>query len=332
MQINTEKLASHCANTLLPIYIVGGQEPLLIAEACDIIRKSARKAGFENREVYHIDKQFDWSVISSSAQEMSLFGDKKLIEIRLDSSKPGDKGARALNKLCNQLSTDNLIIVQCGKLEKATKNSKWFKTIEKHGGSVVTWPIKSQQLVSWLHKRLQQNGFETSLDTANTLANRVEGNLLAAAQEIEKLKLRFDAGPISNEVILESVTDNTKYSIFTLIDHSIAGKTAKSLQMLSKARLEGIEIHVIAASFTRELRTLCHAAEALHNGDNVERILNHYRIFDSRKGLVSNAIRRLNHNKLKRCLALIQRIDAACKGYGQGDPWLGVQQLIVQLR
>jgi len=189
MQVTTEKLRNHLKEGIRPIYFVYGDEPLQIRDNTDMLRKAAVYYGFEEREVYTADKSFDWHQLHQAASEISLFSSKKLIEIYLPTGKPGDKGSKALIEYCQNIIEDNILLIYTGEIESSVKRSKWFKQLQSSAVIVPVYPLKDQQLHNWIVNRLNQNGLQCDADAIKFLAEFVEGNLLAADQEIIKLSL-----------------------------------------------------------------------------------------------------------------------------------------------
>lgn len=218
MRLRADQLTAQLKKQLLPVYLVSGDEPLLVQEACDAIRAGAREAGCSEREVMHVDGKFKWDQLLASSAEMSLFAERKLIELRVPSGKPGAEGSKALVQYLAQPSPDNILLIVAGKIDKASTNSKWFKTIDKAGAVTQLWPIEARELPRWLQQRCGQLGLEIDQDALLMLGDRVEGNLLAAVQEIEKLRLITKGQRITAEDISDSVADNARYNLFALID------------------------------------------------------------------------------------------------------------------
>lgn len=226
-KLRPEQLSSALQKQLAPIYLISGDEPLLVQEACDQIRSSARQQGFNERVLYHGDKSFDWSQLLSEANSLSLFADRKILELRIDNGKPGDAGSKALVEYASQPSEDNLLLIVTPKLDGNAQRSKWFKALDKVGVTVQIWPINEQQLPHWLEQRLRTAGLNADRDTISLLAAQVEGNLLAAAQEVEKLKLLAPEGQVTPEMVSGMVTDSARYDVFSLIDKALHGDSRR---------------------------------------------------------------------------------------------------------
>ena len=229
-KLRAEQLGAALTKQLASIYLVSGDEPLLIQECCDQIRAAARKNGFSERELYHVDTSFDWGQLLAAANSLSLFAEKKIIEVRMPTGKPGDKGGKILQEYAQSPAPDNLLLIVTEKLDGATQKSKWFKAIEDAGQHIQVWPVTPAQLPRWIGVRLQQSGLHADSDAIDLLASRIEGNLLAAAQEIEKLKLLATDNRISYELMASVVADSARYDVFGLTDKALHGDARAAVQ------------------------------------------------------------------------------------------------------
>ncbi len=329
MRLRADQLPQQLRKGLLPVYIVSGDETLLVQECCDSIRAACREQGFTEREVIHTDAKFDWGELLASANSLSLFAEKKLIELRLPTGKPGDQGGKALVEYCNNTSADTVLLIICNKLESSTSRSKWYKTLESTGASLPVWPIDANQLPRWLEQRLAKVGLKASREAVQLIAERVEGNLLAAAQEIEKLRLFTEADVLDADTVTAAVADSARYDVFGLVDRAMQGDCASALKMLRGLRAEGIEGLVVLWALSRELRTLCSCAGQIAQGNGIDRVLQNHRVWDHRKGLTKSALNRLNAKKLRELLQLAASTDQTLKGMGNDDGWLLMERLVV---
>lgn len=321
MRLRIDQLAKQLSGGLLPVYIVSGDETLLVQEACDAIRKSCREQGFTEREVLHVDTGFDWQELHSHANALSLFSDKKLIELRLPNGKPGDAGGKALTGYTSSPSPDNVLLIICNKLDASSTRTKWYKTVESAGASIQTWPIPPQQLPQWIRQRLSQAGLTADQDVCDLLAARNEGNLLAAVQEIEKLKLFSDSGSLDLNTVSSVVADNARYDVFTLVDRAMQGDAATSLKILRGLQAEGTDVLSILWALSREIRVLSQCANEVEQGNGIEQVLQNQRVWDKRKALTKTALKRLPLKTLHQLLRLANQIDQAAKGMEKDNPW-----------
>jgi DNA polymerase-3 subunit delta len=330
MKLRPEQLTTQLQKTLLPVYLVSGDEPLLVQETCDNIRAACKQAGFNNREVYEADKKFDWQLLLDANNSLSLFGDRKLIELRLP-GKPGTQGSKALVEFAGNTSPDNVLLITTGKLDKASQQTKWVKTLENLGALIQVWPVDAQHLPRWINQRMKSVGINASRDAIQLLADRVEGNLLAASQEIEKLRLRGSDATVDTETIAAIVSDNARYDIFQLTDMALAGDASASLKMLNSLKAEGTEPTVLLWSLSRELRSLSKIASKMTQGTSINSALKQERVWDRRQPLIRNALSRLNGKRLNRLIERAGLIDHGIKGLRKANVWDELRELILQL-
>jgi DNA polymerase-3 subunit delta len=330
MRLRPDQLSQHLSKGLLPIYIVSGDEALLAQECCDAIRKQCRQQGFV-REVLHVDANFKWDELLASASAMSLFSERQLIELRMPSGKPGKDGGQALSEYASKASPDNVLLIICNKIDSASTRTKWYKNIETAGAAIQVWPISPQELPRWIGQRLAAAGLQANSEATQMLADRVEGNLLAAVQEIEKLRLLTDSNIIDAETVTAAVANNARYDVFGLVDRTLQGDASASLRMLHGLRAEGTEAPVVLWALTRELRTLSQCAEQVQQGNGIDRVLQNLRVWDKRKSLVKNTLRRLPIKKLHQLIALANEIDRSIKGMSKGNSWDLLEQLALEM-
>lgn len=328
-KLRPDQLDGALRKQLAPVYLVCGEEPLLIQEACDSIRQAARKAGFSEHERYHGDAGFDWDQLLTSVNSLSLFADRKLIEVRIDSGKTGDKGAKALSTFCDHTNDDTLLLLIIP--GKPDQRSKWLKQIDKIGAIIQVWPINGPQLPRWIEQRLGQAGLQADRAAIDLLASKVEGNLLAAVQEIEKLKLLADGPRISIETVAAAVSDSARYDVFGLIDKALAGDSRSAVKTLQGLRGEGSETTVVLWALAREIRTLCQIAQSTQQGQSFDWACKNNGVWDKRKPAVQQALRRLQLAQLQLMLRKANAIDKAIKGMRDADPWDELMDLTLNL-
>jgi len=321
MQIKPEQLRATLDKGLAPIYFVTGDDPLLVQEACDQIRAAARKAGCSEREVHHVEGGFDWQGFLQAGDALSLFADKKLIELRLPNGKPGDKGSKALQAYAERPSEDNILLIIAGKLEGSAKNSKWYKAIDKVGAMVTIWPIDLRQLPGWTMRRMKEKGLHASQDAVSLLVERVEGNLLACAQEIEKLLLLHGPGQVDIEMVMESVADSSRYDVYTLVDGALQGDVARTTRIIQGLKGEGVEPVLVVWALTREIRTMTEMAFEMSQGAGLEQVLAKWRVWDKRKPLVRAGLQRHKLGQWQSMLRRAAELDAMVKGRRTGNVW-----------
>jgi DNA polymerase-3 subunit delta len=329
MNLNQQQLHNHLQQSLKPIYIVSGDEPLLLQETCDSIRATSKQQGFIEREIHHIHARFSWDDILHSLNSMSLFADKKLLEIRFETSKIGDDGSKGLQSVVDNMNPDIVILITMPKIDKATQKGKWFKAIDAIGIHIQLWPVERNNLPRWIQGRLQQHGLNANEEALQFLADNVEGNLLAAQQEIEKLALITNNSTIDLATITELISNSSRYTVFNLTDRCLAGDTASALRTLAGLKAEGTELIPILALMARELRILHRLKTAQEQGISIFQAMQSERIFQSRQNIVQNALQRLHLRTIERLLLKAQLIDQSVKGIKKESPWLHMEQLII---
>lgn len=314
---------------LAPAYLVTGDEPLLVQEACDSIRKAAQKNGYTEREIYHTDAAFNWSHLLHSANSLSLFSDKKLIEIRLHNGKPGDAGNNAIIEYCAAAPADTLLLIVAPKLEKRVHNSTWVKALDNLGCIVTIWPVSPPQLPHWIDQRLKAAGLQADPQAIDILASKVEGNLLAAVQEIEKLKLLATEKIIDSHLMTSVTTDSARYDVFGLIDKALFGDARAAVKALNGLRAEGTDAIVILWALTREIRTLYNIKHALQQGHPFDLAAKQNGIWDNRKASIKQATNRFKLNQLALLIQQASYADRSIKGLAGGDAWSILLDLVL---
>ncbi|SDH69448.1 DNA polymerase III subunit delta [Pseudomonas panipatensis] len=335
MKLNPAQLAKHLQGNLAPVYVISGDEPLLCQEASDAIRAACRERDFSERQVFNAEANFDWGLLLEAGASLSLFAEKRLLELRLPSGKPGDKGAAVLIEYLQRPPEDTLLLINLPKLDGSTQKTKWAKAlIEGESAQFLQiWPVDAHQLPQWIRQRLSQAGLAASQDAVDLIAARVEGNLLAAAQEIEKLKLLADGNQLDAATVQAAVADSARFDVFGLIDAALAGEAAHSLRMLEGLRGEGVEPPVILWALAREIRQLGGIAQQFGQGVPLEKAFAQCRppVWDKRRPLLTRALQRHSGSRWNQLLQDAQLIDAQIKGQAQGDPWNGLARLVLLL-
>jgi DNA polymerase-3 subunit delta len=321
MRIKPEQLSAALQKGLKPVYFIAGDEPLQLGEMADAVRKTAKKTGFESREIISAETGFEWNQLAFTADSLSIFADKKIIDLRLPSGTPGIEGSKALIAYCERLPEDTLLLITAGKIASSALKTRWFEALDKVGIVIQVWPLEGQDLIRWLQQRMRQRGLHAEVEGLRLLASRVEGNLLAAAQEIEKLYVLYGTGNLSNQQIFEVVADSSRYDVFKLMDSVLSASINRIFKVLSGLRSEGIATPIVLWALTRDARLLIKIKLALSQGQNKEVVFKNNQIWDKRKQLVSNALNRLSDSDLNNILVLSAKADRQIKGQQQGDAW-----------
>ena len=326
--MRAEQLEAHLANalarsssSLASIYLIHGDEPLLALESADAIRAAARKKGCEERDVFTVERGFDWSELAQAGASQSLFGGRKIVELRIPSGKPGTQGAAAIQAYCERLARDNVTVVTVPRLRKDDQNSRWFLALAGAGVVVDVYPVERARLPEWIGARLARQGQRASPEALGFLADRMEGNLLAAYQEVQKLGLLLPKGELSAEQVNEAVANVARYDAKDCGAALLAGDAARYVRVLDGLRGEGESPVFILWTLAEELRALCRIQQGLEAGRQIDLLLRENRIWSERQTLVRMAAKRLPRAALERALAQATRIDRATKGVGPGEPW-----------
>ncbi|MHB0765414.1 DNA polymerase III subunit delta [Stutzerimonas sp. NM35] len=335
MKLSPAQLGKHLQGPLAPVYVVSGDEHLLCQEACDAIRTACRQQDFSERQVLNVETGFDWGQLVEAGASLSLFAEKRLLELRIPNGKPGDKGAAALIDYLTRPAEDTVLLISLPKLDGNTQKTKWAKALidGKQVQFLQIWPVDATQLPQWIRQRLSQAGLAADQEAVELITARVEGNLLAAVQEIEKLKLLAEAGQITAATVQAAVADSARYDVFGLIDAALQGQPEHVLRMLDGLRGEGVEPLFIMTMLAREVRQLANIALLYSQGVPLDRAFSQARppVWDKRRPLVSKALQRHDASGWQRLLMSAQLIDEQIKGQAEGDPWVGLSDLCLQL-
>jgi DNA polymerase III subunit delta len=344
MQLRLDALEPHLAKGLAGLYVVYGDEHLLAQEACDRIRASARAAGFTDRNVFTVERGFDWSTLLGASQSMSLFGDRQLVELRIPTGKPGKEGAEALKTLADAANPDVLTLVTLPRLDAATQKAGWFTALAEAGVALKIDPVERAQLPNWIGQRLalQQQRVTPGDEGRRALqfmAERVEGNLLAAHQEIQKLGLLYPAGVLTFEQIHDAVLNVARYDVFKLNEAMLAGDIGRLSRMLDGLRGEGEAAVLVLWAVVEEIRTLLRIKRGAAAGKPLAMLLRENRVWGPRERLVGPALSRVTEAALEKALGLAAKLDRQVKGLSGStpgsrragdpppDPWAGLFEL-----
>ena len=330
MSIKPEQLAQSLSGELKRCYLVFGDETLIVEECADTIRAAARSAGCTEREIIDIAGAGDWQQLLQSAGSLSLFADRKLIEIRLPSGKPGTEGSKALQEYLS-LDTEDVLLIIAGKVDKQSQRAKWFTRIDQDGLAVQIWPIGRRELPGFLQQRLKSAGLRADRDAVQLLAERVEGNLLAAVQEVDKLKLLTTSEHVTVDTVLDSVLANARYSTFGLADTALSGDAVAALRTLRGLEAESTQPPAVLWPLNRDIALLAALNDDCAKGQALSRAMHQRGVWRSRMALVQGAAERQNATGIARLQKLAFQADATVKGFEKGNPWDILDQLVVLL-
>jgi DNA polymerase-3 subunit delta len=327
MPISADNLAQHLKRGLSPIYLVYGDEPLLVDESCTAIREAAHAAGYHERQVLTVESGFDWNGLFHSTQSLSLFSERRLIELRLPTGKPGEAGAKILMDITAHPPSDIIFLVSSGKLDKQARAAKWVKGLETAGEVIAVYPLEGAQWPSWIRRRMEMKGLKPGAGVVELLAHLMEGNLLACAQEIDKLSMLLGAAEVGLDDIEGNLSDNARYNVFALADASLRGEPVAVERIINNLRREGVEPILVLWALAREAREMAQMSAMVADGQPIARVLEARRVWTKRKPLVTGALKRLSVNASQDLLRRAARADRILKGRGTGDVWQELQCL-----
>lgn len=336
MRINADQLDAHTRSRLGNFYWIAGDDTLLVQESLSLLRTRCREAGFTEWELFFLDRNFDWQGLLQSSNSLSLFAERRILELRLQTGKLDDDGKAALKQYLQSPNPDNVLILVTPRVEPASLNTQWFKGLESAGTFVTVWPINADRLPGWIQGRMKAAGMSADRDALNILADRVEGNLLAADQEIQKLAVLSGANPgkpvhLDRKQIMSLVADSARYNIFNLIDAALLGDTRRCIKVLNGLKTEGAEVLMILGALSAELRRLIPIVEALQQGYRLADTLKREGIRRNHEKAISEAAQRHSLDALQDMLRQARQIDLAAKGMSSANPWLELAQLLLRL-
>lgn len=332
MRLRPEQLPAHLEKSpLAPVYCVSGDEPLQLLEAEDAIRRGAREEGIEERIVFQVDRGFDWNRLLQESASLSLFASRRLIELRLGGQKPGKPGGEALTAWAEQANREDILLITTARLDGQTQKAHWFKALEKAGVIIQVWPVDAARLPDWIRQRLQAMGKTMDHDAAELIAQRTEGNLLAARQELEKLCLLLDKNDIHLDDVMHSVVDSARHDVFDLIECVLLGKTGRTAAMLRGMKKEGTEPLSLFGALMWEIRRICAMARAIEEGNAREQVFSQYRVWPQRKKALTAVLQRFSTAEFDRLLVIAASVDRALKGGARDDPWHALEDFMFHI-
>jgi DNA polymerase-3 subunit delta len=334
MQLYAKELEGHLQRgRLASVYLVHGDEPLLVEECCAAIRAAAQKAGFGTREVVTVESGFDWNAFYASTRTAALFTERRLIELRLPSGRPGSEtGARILAELAADPPPDVLLVVRAPRLDQKAQAAKWVQALARAGVAVAVFPLEARELPGWLAAQLRRHGLKPGPGVVEWLAHHFEGNLLAAAQEIEKLALAYPQGEVTLDDIESALCDNARFNVYALADACLRGEANAALRILRSLRAEGTEAALVVWALVRELRALALMAAGLEAGSRIDQVLAAHKVWERRKPLMRAALARggLRNGTAhwRRLMQDAARVERLVKGRAAGEPWRALETLV----
>ena len=335
MQLRPEALEGHLSKGLAPLYVITSDEHLLALEAADKIRRAARAAGHTERDVLTVERTFKWGELLAANQALSLFGDKKLIELRIPSGKPGKDGSAALQAYAKDLSPDNLTLITLPKLDWQTAKASWVATLQQAAVYIEIPNVERAQLPGWIGMRLSAQGQSADRQSLDFIADRVEGNLLAAHQEIQKLGLLYEPGKLTYEQVHDAVLNVARYDVFKLSEAMLSGDVARLARMLDGLKGEGEALPLVLWAVSEEIRTLLKLKSGMAQGRPLGALMKEYRIWGPRERMMEPALRRVSLATLEGALQDAAQVDKMVKGLRAkqfaGDAWDAMLQLALKV-
>ncbi|MEK9584846.1 MAG: DNA polymerase III subunit delta [Halieaceae bacterium] len=330
MQLKPTQLDTHLAQNLAPCYLISGDEPLLVQECADAIRRAARAGGCTERQRLHISSKDDWLELGHAAGSLSLFAERKLIEVQLPSGKPGTEGSKAIQEYLAS-SPDDVLLIVSGRIDKQSQKSKWYLALDQAGVVMPIWPVSPAELPRWISDRMSSLGLTAEPDAIALLAERLEGNLLAAAQEVEKLKLLHGDHTITATMVADTVSDNARYDAFRLVDVALSGDARGAVRTLRGLKGEAVQPPVLLWAVAREVRLLADLKRDVAAGTSIDRAMQQKGVWRNRQGLVRTALNRLSGRDLAEMQTLSFQVDGSSKGFLMGEPWSLLERLLIVL-
>lgn len=328
MRLKPEQVADTLERNLPLVWLITGDEPLLVGEATDAVRTAARQAGHTERDVLEVEANFDWQRLAAASDNLSLFGDRRIIELRMPTGKPGQTGARAITDYCAKAPDDTVLIISAPRLDASTRKAAWVQAIDNAGAVVQIWPLEQRQLPGWLEQRLRRAGLQPTRDALQLLAERSEGNLLAAVQEIEKLRLLVPEGELNADAVRNAVADSARFDVFDLTAAALQGDVARCARIVGGLREEGVEPTLVLWALSREVRLVC---QLLGAPGQAEQVLKKNGAFGPRKNQLQRAAQRGGPRRWQALLMRCARADRVIKGVAPGRIWDELLQLSIAI-
>ena len=334
MRISLASLSGHLKRGFRPLYLLFGAETLLLEEACDQVRDGAKQAGYLERLCFTAESGFNWNQLLEYNQATSLFSEKRLIELRLPSGKPGDAGTKALSHYASNQNADTSLMVICAGIEKRAQNSKWFKAMDGNGIVIECPTIATGKLPDWISRRLTASNLKFDSEAVQRLSHFVEGNLLAAAQEINLLGMLYPTTQITAEIVENVIADHARFNVYGFVDACLVGSVHRVMRILPSLKREQTEPVLILWALARDARVLCQLAAAMERGEQPQSLFRRYGIWSSRSSMVNVALQRLSRSQWENILRQIGRADLMLKGRAslqRKDIWEEIESICLNI-
>jgi DNA polymerase-3 subunit delta len=330
MRLYANRLNDHLQSNLASVYLIAGDEVLLVDECCQAVRRAAAAHGYGERQVLTVEPGFDWNTLRTAVQSLSLFSSKRLVELRLVTGMPAESGTNMLSELAPTLQ-DVVLLISTGRLDKRTQNSRWVKALESTGVVVLIYPLEASALPGWIAQRMRARGLIPERGVPELLAYHFEGNLLGAAQEVDKLVVLHAGATVSLDDMRDDLSDNARFSVFALVDACLRGELASVERILASLRGDGTEPILILRVLAREARSMAQIAARLRGGERESQVLQSFGVWPRRRALVTQALRRGGADSWYQALLQAARADKILKGRLPGDIWQELQCLALTM-
>lgn len=327
MRLTESQLNTHLKQGMLSLYALVGSEPLAQRECLDTIRTASRNQGYDERTSLIVERNFNWQQLQNYGQSISLFASRRLLELHIPSGKPGVEGSKALQQLVSNPIPDTTVVIILPTLEREAKNSAWFNALESQAGTITLSEVSAGNLPKWISGRLASQGQTATAQTLEFIANQVEGNLLAANQEVQKLGLLYPQGELADDAVREAVLNVSRFDAFQLGEAVLQGDAERTARILQGLQDEGENAVAVMNPLMWQLRPLLRVKLAEMRGENLNQAMTSARIFGDRQTLVKRAITRLSLRQLEAAIHKLADIDRIAKGVMQGDAWLEISRL-----
>jgi DNA polymerase-3 subunit delta len=331
LRISGDKLAPRLSKRIPAALLLCGDEPLLIEESADQVRQAARDQGFEERTRLTVEPGFKWARLVEESASLSLFASRRLLELRMPAGRPGEAGTRAIGEYCAEPPPDTALVVITGRLEPRSRRSRWVRAIEQAGVVAEHPALRAGELPAWIGARLRSRGLRADREALQLLCHYVEGNLLAAAQEIDKLMLLCRDGQVTTDRVRETIADHARFNVYALADACLAAEPGKALRILDSLRGEGVEAVLVAWALSRELRTLAQISAGLSQGRSRAQLFKAYNVWSRRAPAIDAALNRHGLTRWWGWLQQMARIDRIIKGLEVGDAWLTLERVCLAM-
>ncbi|MDX1380251.1 MAG: DNA polymerase III subunit delta [Xanthomonadales bacterium] len=331
MPITPERLAARLEGPLAPVFLIAGKEALLVEEARDQVLEAARREGFTERDVLEASGRFDWAQLAEAGSAPSLFAQRRVLDLRIPTGRPGQDGAKALTRWAESPDPDTLLLITSGDWDGSISKAKWVSTLDKAGVVVGIWPVEPDKLPGWLAARMRSRGLQPDQEAVELMCERLEGNLLAAAQEVDRLRLLFGEGPVSAEQVEAAVSDSARFDAFRLLECTLQGQRGDALRVAAGLRATDTPLPMVLGAVHADLLKLHALVRAREQGVPESTAFQRLRIWPRIQGRYRAALARLRRRQVEEAIKLLSETDLQIKGRAAGEPWHTLERTVLML-